>query len=114
MEHILSGTGINNHALQEYGKTAEVLMENPDSNFRHELETALFESVSSLATIFHPQVVFIGGGMQQFYETYLLNQVQQRIDALLPIYGKTHLQGCKAGVRAGSLGAALLAYKEGR
>jgi glucokinase len=114
MEHILSGTGINNHALQEYEKTAEALMEDPNSTFRLNLETALFESVSSLATIFHPQVVYVGGGMQQFYETYLLRHVQQRLDALLPIYGRTRLQGCKAGSRAGSLGAALLAYKEGR
>lgn len=114
MEHILSGKGINTHALQEGGKTAEALMEDPNSTFRNNLETALFESVSSLATIFHPQVVYIGGGMQQFFETYLLRHVQQRLDALLPIYGRTRLQRCKAGTRAGSLGAALLAYKEGR
>ena len=114
MEHILSGTGINNHARQQGAEEAETLVNNPDSTFRHDLETALFESVSSLATIFHPQIVYIGGGMQQFFETYVLTGVQRRLDALLPIYGKTRLQGCKAGTRAGSLGAALLAHTEGR
>jgi len=114
MEHILSGTGINNHARQQGAEEAEALMDDQDNTFRHDLETALFESVSSLATIFHPQIVYIGGGMQQFFETYVLEGVQQRLDALLPVYGKTHLQGCKAGTRAGSLGAALLAHKEGR
>jgi len=114
MEHILSGTGINNHALQCGRKTPEELMEDPTSSFKQDLKTALFESVSTLATIFHPQTVYIGGGMQKFFEMYLLKEVQQLLDALLPIYGRTHLQGCKAGTRAGSLGAALLAYEKGR
>ena len=114
MEHILSGTGINNHALQCGRKTPEELMEGPSSPFRQDLKTALFESVSSLATIFHPQTVYIGGGMQKFFEMYLLKEVQQRLDILLPVYGRTYIQGCKAGTRAGSLGAALLAYEKGR
>lgn len=110
MEHILSGTGINKHALVRYGSKAEEAMETSDGLFAKELEKALFDSISTLAILFHPTCVYIGGGMQRFFETYLLKPVQQRLDALLPVYGRTSLEPCLAGTRAGSLGAALMAY----
>ena len=110
MEHILSGTGINKHALMRKGCTAEELIENEDSLFAEELETALCDSVSTLATLFHPTCVYIGGGMQQFFESYLMKPVQKRLNAFLPVYGRTRLEPCIAGSRAGSLGAALMAY----
>jgi len=115
MEHILSGTGINKHALLQYGCTAEELMQTKDSLFADALETALCDAVSTLATLFHPTCVYIGGGMQRFFESYVLQAVQERLDAFLPVYGRTKLEPCIAGSRAGSLGAALMAYRnEGR
>lgn len=112
MEHILSGTGINRRALQQGWNTPEALAKDPaGQQFLQELETALFDSINTLATIFHPRTVYIGGGMQRFFETYLIRPVQQSLDELLPIYGKTTLTPCTAGQRAGSLGAALLAYQ---
>lgn len=115
MEHILSGTGINNHARQRGNCSAEALMEDQKSplarSFALNLETALCDSVGTLATLFHPECVYIGGGMQRFFETYLIKPVQSRLDAFLPVYGRTKLEPCAAGPRAGSLGSALMAYR---
>lgn len=115
MEHILSGSGINRRAFHVAGLKPEELMLQTStlgSQFRQELVTALYESVSALTIIFHPQTVYIGGGMQEFFAEYLLQPTQERLDALQPTYGRTTLQRCIAGKKAGSLGAALMALYE--
>ncbi len=50
--------------------------------------TATTDAISSLAMIFASEVVILGGGMHQFIGKYMLPHVQQRLNAMLPVYGK--------------------------
>lgn len=113
-EHILSGTAINRQARSLGAQSAEALLDTQDGHtFKEKLVTALTDVVATFTTIFHAQTIYIGGGMQAFFERYLLPETRTRLDALLPIYGRASLQGCIAEEDAGALGAAIMAQKGG-
>lgn len=108
-EHILSGSAINRRAGELSHASAEELLESKEgTSFKEELVSALTDVIATFTTIFHCEVVFIGGGMQGFFERYLIEETQERIDRLLPIYGKSTIERCTAQEDAGALGAALL------
>lgn len=108
-EHILSGNAINKRATQLGAPSPESLLDSPrGATFKRELVDALFDTVITFTIIFHSEVIYIGGGMQTFFEQYLLKETQERLNDFLPLYGRTILKGCKAKEAASSLGAALL------
>ena len=108
-EHILSGSAINRRASELSHTSAEELLETKEGiPFKEELVSALTDVIATFTTIFHSEVVFIGGGMQSFFERYLIEETRIRIDRLLPIYGRSIIERCTAQEDAGALGAALL------
>jgi glucokinase len=111
-ENILSGNAINKYAKHLADTTAEHLLTTQDGRpFEEDLVIALTDVIVTFTTIFHAQTVFIGGGMQDFFEHHLIEKTQRRLNALLPIYGKATIEGCRAKENAGALGAALLARR---
>lgn len=112
-EHVMSGTAINAYALSMYGMTPEDILEGEDrekaSEFLDRMVTATTDAISSLAMIFASEVVILGGGMHQFIGKYILPHVQQRLNAMLPVYGKTTLIEARYGALSGSYGAAVMA-----
>lgn len=108
-EHILSGSAINRRARELSQASAEELLESKEGKpFKEELVSALTDVIATFTTIFHCEAVFIGGGMQNFFERYLIEETRERIGRLLPIYGRSTIERCRAQEDAGALGAALL------
>lgn len=112
-EHVMSGTAINAYASATYGMTPEAILEGEDrekaTEFLDRMVTATTDAISSLAMIFASEVVILGGGMHQFIGKYILPHVQQRLNAMLPVYGKTTLVEARYGALSGSYGAAVMA-----
>lgn len=112
-EHVMSGTAINRYAMDTYGFTPEEILQNPDSKeyqtFVERMVSATTEAIITLSILFRPEVVFIGGGMHEFIRCYVMAPVQERLDTLLPVYGKTILKETQMGPIVGCYGAAILA-----
>ncbi|MDT4763187.1 ROK family protein [Sphaerochaeta sp. PS] len=112
-EHVMSGSGINRYAMDTYGQSPEEVLKNPDSEqyrkFLARMVDATTEAIITLSILFNPEVVFIGGGMHLFICRYVMGPVQERLDTLLPVYGKTVLKDSQIGPLAGCYGAAMLA-----
>ncbi len=108
-EHILSGNAINRRAKELSATSAEQLLQTEMGILlKEELVGALTDVIAAFTTIFASETVFIGGGMQGFFERFLIPETQERINRLLPIYGRSTIEGCTAQEDAGALGAALL------
>ena len=118
LEHILSGTAINKAAKNRFGLSPEDVLSSLDGMavqvFQEELICALYDAVVTLSIIFAPQVVLLGGGMQTFLFTYIVPQVQEKLDALQTTYGRTVLAKPRHGDTAGCLGATLMAINNYR
>jgi glucokinase len=112
-EHVLSGTAINAYATATYGMTPEAILEGEDkgkaTEFLDRLVTATTDAISTLAMIFSSELVILGGGMHQFIGNYILPPVQDRLDDMLPVYGRTTLVEARYGALSGSYGAAVMA-----
>lgn len=110
-ENIMSGTAINLYAMDTYGLTPEEVLQNPDSNeyqaFVERMVSAMTDAIISLSILFRPEIIFIGGGMQEFIKNYVMTPVQDRLDSLLPVYGKTVLKETLMGPLVGCYGAAI-------
>lgn len=112
-EHVMSGTGINRYAMDTYGLKPEEVLENPDSEeyhaFMDRMVNATTDAITTLSILFNPEVVFIGGGMHTFICHYVMGPVQERLNTLLPVYGRTVLKDTQVGPIAGCYGSAILA-----
>lgn len=115
-EHVMSGTAINRYAMETYARTPEEVLQNPESKdsqaFVGRMISATTEAIITLSILFRPEIVFIGGGMQEFIRRYVMAPVQDRLDSLLPVYGKTTLQETLMGPLGGCYGAAIQAIAQ--
>ncbi len=115
-EHVMSGTAINRYAKEVYGTSPEHILDGTDRVKAEELldrmVTATVDAVSTLAIMYAPSVVYLGGGLHSFIGRYVLSPAQQRLDRLLPEYGRTILVETGQGPLAGSLGAAILGAEQ--
>jgi glucokinase len=115
-ENIMSGTAINNYAMETYGLTPEEVLQNPENKesqaFVGRMVSATTEAIITLSILFCPEVIFIGGGMQEFIRRYVMAPVQDRLDSLLPVYGKTTLKETLMGPLGGCYGAAIQAIAQ--
>jgi predicted NBD/HSP70 family sugar kinase len=93
--------------------TPEAILEGEDrekaTEFLDRLVTATTDAISTLAMIFSSELVILGGGMHQFIGNYILPPVQDRLDNMLPVYGRTTLVEARYGALSGSYGAAVMA-----
>jgi predicted NBD/HSP70 family sugar kinase len=109
----MSGTAINRYAMKTYALTPEEVLNNPNSKsyraFVERMVSATTEAIITLSILFRPEVVFIGGGMHEFISHYVMAPVQDRLDSLLPVYGKTLLKEAHMGPYVGCYGAAIQA-----
>lgn len=116
LENSLSGTAINRDALDLFGVSPELALSNQDTDikkkFQERLSISLAEAVIELTVTFQPEVVIIGGGMQSFFEKYIIEKSQKRISHLFKMYGGTIIVPARQGTEAGTLGAALLAIQK--
>jgi predicted NBD/HSP70 family sugar kinase len=55
--------------------------------FRENLIAALTNSIAILTGIFNCELVFIVGGMQPFFDKYLIKEAQKRLSGLENIFG---------------------------
>lgn len=118
MENTLSGTAINRDAKRLFGLTPEEILDNCDTpaklQFREGLISGLTNSIASLTGIFNCEMVFIVGGMRRFYEKYVIDDCQKKIDLLENIFGGTKIVRTEPNYYTGCLGAAILAMNQFR
>ncbi|MGE0074469.1 MAG: ROK family protein [Sphaerochaetaceae bacterium] len=114
-EHVMSGTAINRYAYETFGRSPEAVLQDSESDeaqaFINRLVTASTDAIVTLSVIFQPEIVFISGGMHGFYCRHVMEPVQERLDRLMPMYGKTTLVEAQMGPDAGCYGAAVIAVE---
>ena len=113
LENTLSGTAINRDSYRLFGLSPEAVLDCCDTpekqKFRENLITALANSIAILTGIFNCDLVFIVGGMQPFFEKYLIEETRNRLKGLENIFGGTNILSKEASSISGSFGAAILA-----
>jgi len=117
LENVLSGTAINRDAQLRFASSPEDVLRTQGADkekekFRKRLVKALADAVLGLSIIFHPQIIIIGGGIQDLLVEYIIPDLNCLLERLLQTYGKTRLIPARKGSLAGCYGAALMAYTE--
>lgn len=111
-ENILSGNAINRDAKYFFNKLPEDILKNPESEeanfFTSRLADALEEIIVNLAIFFHPEIVIIGGGIQEILMNSVVDIVQDRIEHLKKMYGGVKIEPALLGEKAGVIGSAFL------
>lgn len=113
LENTLSGTAINRDSKRLFGLPPETVLDCCDTpekqQFRENLIAALTNSIAILTGIFNCELVFIVGGMQPFFDKYLIKEAQKRLSGLENIFGGTKILSKETSSISGSFGAAILA-----
>mgnify|MGYP000904632472 CR=1 FL=1 len=116
MENIFSGTAINRDAKRFFNATPEAVLDDCDTDekrqFRENLVSGLFNMAASMAGIFDSKLIILAGGMQNFFEKYLMKEAQERLDLLNPDFGAAKLIRATLDTDSGRLGAAILAQEK--
>jgi glucokinase len=120
LETLASGTAADRAARELIGPDAdghELVEQARDGDSAaneklREIAEYLGAAIGSLANIFDPEVVVIGGGFGRAAEEFLLEpaQVAARREALSPADGTLRIVPAELGADAGLVGAGLLAF----
>ncbi len=115
LENTLSGTAINRDSNRLFGLPPEIVMSDCDTpekqQFRENLIAALTNSIAIMTGIFNCDLVFIVGGMQPFFDKFLIKEAQNRLSGLKNIFGGTEIISKETSTISGSFGAAILAME---
>ena len=121
VEALVSGTAADRAAVELYGEgsDARVLVARAtdgDERARaklQEIAELLGAAIGSLANIFDPELVVIGGGFGEAAADFLLEPAQAaaREDALSPADRTLRVVSAELGTEAGLVGAGLLAFE---
>jgi glucokinase len=121
LEALASGTAADRVAREAWGPDADasVLVERAqggDEEARAHLEEIggfLGAAIASLANLFDPELVLVGGGFGEAAGDLVLVQAQEaaRRDALAPADGTLRVVSAELGTDAGLIGAALVGFE---
>ncbi len=121
VEALVSGTAADRAAAVLYGEgsDARVLLARASEGAEDaraklaEIAALLGAAIGSLANIFNPELVVIGGGFGEAAADFLLGPAQDaaREDALAPADGTLRVVSAELGGEAGLVGAGLLAFE---
>lgn len=115
LENILSGTAVNRDAKYYFNKSPEEILQSPESEegkfFINRMADTLEEVVANIAVFFHSEIVILGGGIQKILVDSVAKIVQERLDKLENIHGRTRMVPAVLEKNAGIIGGALLIKK---
>jgi len=121
IESLVSGTAADRAAVELYGEgsDARVLVGRarggaPEARAKlEEIAALLGAAIGSLANIFDPEIVVIGGGFGEAAGELLLGPAQEaaRVDAVFPADGSLRIVPAELGSEAGLVGAGLVAFE---
>jgi glucokinase len=121
VEALISGTAADRAATELYGDghDARVLVARardgaPEAQEKlAEIAGLLGAAIGSLANVFDPEIVVIGGGFGEAAGELLLGPAQEaaRIEAIFPADGTLRIVAAELGGEAGLVGAALVAFE---
>ena len=121
VEALVSGTAADRAATELYGEgnDARVLVAQAQEGAPEARETLaeiaalLGAAIGSLANMFDPEIVVIGGGFGEAAGELLLDPAQEaaRIDAIYPADGTLRVVAAELGGEAGLVGAGLVAFE---
>ena len=121
IEALVSGTAADRAATELYGEghDARVLVARAREGAREaqeklsEIAGLLGSAIGSLANVFDPEIVVIGGGFGEAAGELLLGPAQEaaRIDAIFPADGTLRVVAAELGGEAGLVGAGLVAFE---
>ncbi|HWP34725.1 MAG TPA: ROK family protein [Thermodesulfobacteriota bacterium] len=121
LEALASGTAADRAARELYGPDADarLLVERARAGEAealarlHELADVLGAAIGSLANLFDPDLVVVGGGFGEGAAELLLPRAQEaaRREALAPADARLRIVPAELGVDAGLVGAALVGFE---
>jgi glucokinase len=121
VEALVSGTAADGIAMRLYGADADArtLVERAHAGEPQglaaltEIGRLLGVAIGSLANIFDPELVVIGGGFGDAARSFLLPPAQEsaRLEALSPLDRSLVVVGAELGSDAGLVGAGLVAFE---